>query len=95
MRVIDPVTGKPKIEGAQMNGNKLAIVLVSVLAMALMGCIGWIAKPDDSLGRREWDQFVLKRDAEQLAVKESLTEIKTDVRLIRADVSTLMRTGAE
>jgi len=78
------------------NGNgKLACALVGVLAMALMGCIGWIARPSDSLGRREWDQYVLKRDAEQLVFKEALCEIKTDVRLIRADVSTLMRGDGE
>ena len=95
MRIIDRVTGMPKIEGEQMNGNKLAMALVGILAGALMGCVGWMAKPTDGLGRREWDQYVLKRDAEQSAFKESLSEIKTDVRLIRADVSTLMRTGAD
>ena len=95
MRIIDRVTGMPKIEGVRMNGNKLAIALVTILAMALMGCIGWIANPGDGIGRREWDQYIL-RDAEQkLSFKETLGEVKTDVRLIRAEVSALRLAGAE
>ena len=78
------------------NGNgKLACALVGVLAMALMGCIGWIAKPGDGIGRREWDQYVLKRDAEQAAFKETLSEVKVDIRLIRSEVAAIRRGGEE
>ena len=76
---------------ASANG-KLALALVGVLAMALMGCVGWIVRPQaDYLGRREWDQYVLKGDDERLSLKEDLVEIRDELRTIRADVSTLMR----